>query len=444
MEEALRRLGSEDVQARWHDVRRLGITPGPEALAALIRRMEDPDPDLRGGAAVILGQRDEPEALDVLLEHLRSDPNSPVRACCAAALESFAEICPRQPVLDALRDPDPEVRRAASGVVSAWGAEAALPALRPLLEDPSWGVRYAASLALADLGERSAALEAALEELLRAPEQRGRFDSPDRLVTALEQLRSPATGTGPDREEQIRIIALERARSNLGAPDDAVRRSAVMAINQLGGPAEFPLLIPLLDDPSSQVRAVSALALGSHSVPAALAGLLDRLRYDPSRHVRRTTVVFLGFFSSFSSFAADAVLEALLGVLHDPDPLVRSGACASLGHSADARAIPGLLSLLEEPELEWNLRHSACMALVRLRAADARLVAALERLAGEPEAAESDLQTEEIRYLMATCPPEPGEPDPEGDQRLLKTGELLEEARRLLGSARGERDARAE
>ena len=65
---------------------------------------------------------------------------------------------------------------------------------------------------------------------------------------------------------------------------------------------------------------------------------------------------------------------------------------------------------------------------MKLRAADARLVATLERLAGEPEAVEWDLQADEMNLLSGKFPAEDDEPEP---QPVLKIHELLAEARKL-------------
>jgi len=97
-------------------------------------------------------------AVPALLEALR-DGNCRVRRAAAEVLSRFGGAAePAVPALaEALTDPDGRVRRAAAKALRRAGAPAAaaMPALRKLLDDPLPKVRGAAQLALDELARHA-------------------------------------------------------------------------------------------------------------------------------------------------------------------------------------------------------------------------------------------------------------------------------------------------
>jgi HEAT repeat protein len=147
------------------------------------------------------------------------------------------------------------------------------------------------------------------------------------------------------------------------------------------------------------------------AIPEALPGLGKHLLSDESDHVRRICSAFMHYFP-----AADAVPH-LLPALADPDPGVVSSCCVSLGLLGDPTAIPSLLGLLDHPG--WNTRLEACWALIKLKAADERIVAALEQLMREPEAVEYDLGMDEMNAMPDIWDESQGDEEPEAQARAL-------------------------
>ena len=78
------------------------------------------------------------------------------------------------------------------------------------------------------------------------------------------------------------------------------------------------------------------------------------------------------------------VLDAFLRALKDPSEQVVSVVCTQLGLWGGEETIKALFGTLSHPS--WMVRLSVCQALMQLQVADTRVVAALERMAHEPEA----------------------------------------------------------
>ena len=153
-----RALHDDDPRRRWTAAftkARLA-PPDPGLLPALVDALSAPEADVRWAAARILVDlgRLHREALPVALDLARGDPNPRVRRM---ALFCLRELAPEEPatldvLLEASRDRDPKLRRAA---LSSMGALEAPPAaiterLAQLLEsDPDPEVRRLAGTALA-------------------------------------------------------------------------------------------------------------------------------------------------------------------------------------------------------------------------------------------------------------------------------------------------------
>jgi len=131
-------------------------------------------------------------------------------------------------------------RAAAAATIGDMGSPAAIPALIDALEDPERDVRAAATRSLALLGA-AVAVEPIVEELAAGRVQRAVGG------WALMRIGSPA---------------LTRLRGLLRHDDANVRATAAELIGLIGEASDSAELIALLRDPSAEVRAKSAHALG--------------------------------------------------------------------------------------------------------------------------------------------------------------------------------------
>jgi HEAT repeat protein len=302
-------------------------------------------------------------------------------------------------------------------------------AIEPLLrtlEHPLWHVRYEALSALVELGCDDERLPKALAKLDQEPEAENHRLQLEWFAREMEAGSGAAGGgeTAPDTEPYEQRV-LDTAAAEFRSADSRVRTRATHRLRSLRRPEAIAALIGALDDPAIDVRSAAALALGVLEAPEALPALIHHLLHDASPHVRVICARFLHRFHD------ERTVEPLIKCLTDADAKVLTAAIGALQAIGDARAIPALLPLLGHPL--WSIRHRSSWVLVELKAADPRLVAALERLARSPEAEEDDLSVEEDWLDAKELAGEAGEPPP---TRRPKIGELLERARQLVAQGR--------
>lgn len=197
------------------------------------------------------------------------------------------------------------VRRArAAHVLGLCHVGAALPLIVDALRDPAPEVRVAATRALGRLGEPSAAAA---------------------LLTAVGAERAVPAGPAADALEQMGVGIADALRDGLLATSPTTRTVAAY----LSGEGSFTRSIDLLrlsltTDEDPVVRAASAVALGRMGSPADVAvlqaGTADR---QPSE-LRRACAAALGDLGDPSA------VDRLCDLLADPDPWIAEVAATSL------------------------------------------------------------------------------------------------------------------
>jgi HEAT repeat protein len=178
--------------------------PAPRLLPALVEALESPDGDVRWAAAQIVVEagRVHGEVLPLLLGLVRGGARPLLRRMAAHALRTLAPGRPEAAgaLLDATRDADLAVRRAALTALAALEAPPPAVAAR-LLEvlrgDPDPASRRLAALALGGLGAGAGAGAGEVREALRAV--LGASGDPDlrrAAERALRRLTDDATAGG--------------------------------------------------------------------------------------------------------------------------------------------------------------------------------------------------------------------------------------------------------
>ncbi|MEI7636467.1 MAG: HEAT repeat domain-containing protein [Syntrophus sp. (in: bacteria)] len=119
--------------------------PAPEAVAPLIGALNDKDGNVRQSAAIALGKIGPP-AVKSLIGLLKA-PNPVIRCLAAEQLGNIRDPEALEPLLAALRDPDPNVQWWAGWALGAMG-ETAEEALKKLTHDPDLNVQRLAKEAL--------------------------------------------------------------------------------------------------------------------------------------------------------------------------------------------------------------------------------------------------------------------------------------------------------
>jgi len=209
----------------------------------------------------------------------------------------------------------------------------AVPILKKILRQREGEIRRAAVTALAQVGGREA-----IEAIVYC------LDDWD-LDVAMTAAYSLAAMPDP------LVIEMMRRMSAKGNSIQKANAVAVLAMKKDSGAAD--ILLGLLKDRSSQVRANAANAMAMTKDPRALAPLLKAL--EDGTKVRAGAAFALGFLGD------PAALDPLLQCLRDRDHAVRANAAASLGRLHDPRAIEPLAAALEDKYAQ--VRYNAAEAL---------------------------------------------------------------------------------
>ena len=317
-------LQSGDARVRRTAAFALGKCGGDAAshVGALIRALDDRDEGVREAAAFAIGEIGilaAPEAVAPLVRLLEGDPAPAVRRSAAYALGKLGSLAEEAtgPLRQALKHPDPRVRQNAAwalGQIKTEAVEAAVPDLSKLLrrtEDPL--VRRDAAVALGQLGEMARTAVPALRSALSDPEAPVQAEA----VVALGKI-------GPDAGPAVpQLVAILQTTT-----DEEIRREAVLALGQIGGPElvkALPQLRGLLSNPDPLMREAAAAICANlgeeayEAVPELAAALKDS-----EVRVRRMAALALCKAITRARTQAAQVLPAMLHALeHDPDRQVR-------------------------------------------------------------------------------------------------------------------------
>jgi HEAT repeat protein len=197
-EAAMRDIASSNSKARAAAAHALGDVTDPvekrRASDALVRALEDDNPQVRMEACASLGDLGEPGTLTHLVKRL-ADGAAPVRQNAAIALGTLGLADAFEPLSEALRDGPADLRfQAATSLAEIDPVRAFEPVLRAL-DDKDTQVVCAAALALGaiakDDAERREKATAALATHLESADGPARFD----IAYALAEL-----GDGRGRE----------------------------------------------------------------------------------------------------------------------------------------------------------------------------------------------------------------------------------------------------
>jgi HEAT repeat protein len=280
--------------------------------ASLNQAIKSPEPRVRRGAALALGQ-------------VRPVAHDTVRILTAG-----------------LGDNDNDVRAAFITAIGYLGPRASesVPAVRALLRDKSPVIRLQAVRVLAQSAARDDRLVGDLTSLLKTESEA----IVERL--AIDTVRS----LGPQGFNALEVII---GKLGKGHPED-VRVAAVQMIESHGqsASAAVPALASLLDDPSPKLRTTAAQALASMGKAAQPAlGKLTSLLNAQQTEVREAAVTALGSLG----LEADAVRPQLVSALRDEKSEVRRAATRAIQRLGPQGAIflPDIILLAEKKE---NLR----------------------------------------------------------------------------------------
>jgi HEAT repeat protein len=359
---------------------------GPPTVPALIEALKG-DEALRLGAFEALreislrGLDPRPTALLPILFEALKDPNPAIRRAAVQNIHcTGAKTTPGfLALIEALKDQDPEVRGAADFAICCVGLTSEHPAVQAalalLLEDlksQDANVRSGAVRAFASMGSASKPALAALIEASKDADEKVRANvaralgaiapAADAVVaTLLVALRDPdkrvrsaaasALMSAPARAVVYPLILALQDR------EASVRRNAADSLARRGAGFAAPRLIQLMSDPDTEVRNAARRALEAIGQGAAQA--LIKASKDKDANIRKDVALI---FVKVDPYAA---LTAQIEALKDGDASVRSAAASSLGWYLQGRegetVIPVLIEALKDRDA--SVRNSAAFSL---------------------------------------------------------------------------------
>ncbi|MEC8025262.1 MAG: HEAT repeat domain-containing protein, partial [Myxococcota bacterium] len=399
-----RQLDDPSGDVRVVVIRALSQTEGALKKAitpTLIRFAEhDARADVRRAACAALG-RIGGKVGKTLAAIERNDADATVRMAAAMAL-SAPSVCILEPLLERLQDEDLSTRLRSIEMLGRSQSLKAIDPLIGLLSDSNSVLRHAARTALGVLqwepmGLRNSTLANGYARWLLRSEVVARVNGSDG-ASQTDLIRPLGHDTEAnwrqaaiDTIAQSRVIALTgTCISGLDDTDEGVRRSAAIALQQLGYAfasdqeralyyvaigrhadaaslgevAEAPLVRALRTHAQDMDRANAGAALSQCSGAASEAALIEAL-HDPSTAIRINASYALGVRT------ADSAASSLAHLLHDTEPDVRSAAGIALTTCGES----GLLALRDALVSDDVLRRREASRALGRMGADATAIA---------------------------------------------------------------------
>jgi HEAT repeat protein len=262
-----------------------------------------------------------------------------------------------QPLITALKDADPEMRRQAARTLGMMGDRRAVEPLIAILEDDR--IRGAAADALGCLGDKRA-----VEPLIAI------IGSEDRVAFRSDCVR--ALGAIGDKRALVPLISMVK-----GQRDDLTRGIAAAALGNFHDDDAIDALIGALRDDNGHVRESATASLGKIGDKRAIPPLVSMLADDGVRSKKQAaaSLMELGDERGVEILLSSADEEELatlvergidvvppcLAALENDDANRRRTAAWILGRFGDERAVVPLIKLLNDNH--EHVQHNAARAL---------------------------------------------------------------------------------
>ncbi len=305
-----RKLASADAEERREATVDLGRS-GRDAVPLLLRALGDSDWRVRKTAVEGLVAMGGEDVLTGLVQRLSAEDNAGARNSAIEALVLLGAAAV-EPVLPLLDRQDPDVRKFAVDILGNVRDGRAVPALIEKLHDADENVRVAAAEALGKIRDRRAV--DALVHCLSATDQ-GWLDYA--AAEALGEL-------GDERALGPLLAALGRS---------SLREPVLESLGKIGNVSTLPPLLQGLTDPLRIVREVSVSALDAV--------------YRKSPPAEREKII-----AEMRTGISDKAVDFLEGMVASGGGNLQKAAVSLLGLAGRPSAIPKLLALLREEDME--------------------------------------------------------------------------------------------
>lgn len=323
----------------------------------VVNVLSDAETVSRRQALLELGQSQDSQVLEVLIEHV-ADTSSIIRDGAITALGELGDPEAVSTVLQGLLDPNDDVIRAALTAIKKIGDRRVVrPLLRFGIERPRW--KPFANDALVKLGPQL------LGELLLVLQT----NDPGLTLDAIVVL-----GRIGDRQAVPSLIACLDHVSNL------LRAHVTEALALIGDPLAVPQMLRALEDTNVAVRVNAAAGLVRMTDPRSLCPLLKALQ-DEDSDVRRYAAVGIGELQDPKAVPELIHVLSAWEQLAELDAEFLEAVVEAVGKLQDTQAVPALLPLLQAKHDGVLLK--TVLALKQLR--DASAIPELLKLLRSPK-----------------------------------------------------------
>ena len=337
----------DDARVRQWATRSLGDLRDAKSVPPLIDRLDDKDAEVRQWATRSLGDLRDAKSVPPLIDRL-DDKDAEVREWAARALGAIGDRRAVDPLANALQDNHPEVREWAARSLGDLGDLRAVPSLLKVARDPDDNVREWVVRSLGELGDPRA-----IEPV------KGALDD-ENVEVRTWAVRSLGNLYAPRRQETWRTSGPEPLMPGIGQTSTLKRADDPETVQRL---VRF---LNQAEDPEETEHAIGTLAsLGDQT---AVIPVIERLG-SPHHAVREWAARALG------TLGDPRAVPPLIDLLNDGDTQVREWAVRSLGVLRDARMVQPLIERLDDGNAvvrQWAVRALGAYG-------DARAIAPIHR-----------------------------------------------------------------
>lgn len=379
LERLAKLLGDEDPKVRIKATKAAMAYMNPQALRVLLPHVKrERNLKVKGNVVLALGLLGGRDQLPLLLHYLEhKEPH--LRARAAQGLCNIPDVAVYPRLVHSLGDRNAEVRAVAFAALLRLGKPKLVKLLTKMAASPQDWMRLASARACGKF--RSSQVLAVLATSLRDQDQRIRRTARASLrrlhrkgmAQAGQLLDDYRRGGGEMTSTELDLpVGLE---SPLNDPDARVRLAEVARIMSDRDTSLLDLVRRRIDvDDDERVKASLLLALGKLGGPASM-GELQRFLADPQRRIRASAVEALSFVDD------PGVVGLLTPLLHDPDNRTRANAIMALRDAPGVDLIGPLTELATSDDR--NCKLSAVYAICELGRPEA--TALLDLLAADPD-----------------------------------------------------------
>ena len=303
---------SEDAAAVRAALMRLGYEKSDEVYAALVAKLDDPNPSVQHAAVVALGRQGRAEAIDEL-----SKPKI-------------------------LHSPFHQIRWAAVTAIGRLGDHRTIDLLLKVAEDPEWIVRT----------------EAVAELMVKVKDIIARRDV--RLARVLIYMFSldneEIINLAMEGFQELGTASLDWLHEALANPSPNIRANAARTLGRMKSAPSTPYLLGLLQDEDSAVRAGASEALGLIGDKVAIEPLVGMVQDNVEKVQAEAVTALVGYGKA-------ATVPLLNALTRERDKYAQRAFLKCLGRIGDPKAVPALISYLRSSY--FIVRQAAVSALVR-------------------------------------------------------------------------------